>query len=306
MGESVVVVNLHRAKVEEDAEPPPKRRCVRAHRLSPDTSYCSSYQTPAAPPSLASPAPSGPTPMACPAPSATDFHLNSNPRLSTSEAEVDPAAYKAPSPSARELSASTSPHLQAGGTHRECSDEPCCSYAHSQPLCPPSQPIARTEPRAVDNGVTMKRKAVMEAISEILKKMYASSEKGRLPGSFKGRFSSEFTCNSDMNDIVHTKTTMTREGEGGKALDSLGSRQHKIALVSKAQFEENEQLKEKVALIKYRMQQQRAAKAARRRIKGEKSPCGWMERLNCEVPAKPSPLVQETGFCGLKKGFLLS
>ena len=158
-----------------------------------------------------------------------------------------------------------------------------------------------------ESGVTMKRKAVMEAIGEILKKMYASSEKGRLPGSFKGRFSSEFTCDSDMNDIVHTKTTMT--GDGGvvkSSIVSLSGQQHEVAVMSRAQFEENEQLKGKMALIKYRMQQQRAVKAAKRRVRGEKSPCGWMERLNCEMPSKPPLTVPLTGYCGLKKGFLLS
>ena len=147
----------------------------------------------------------------------------------------------------------------------------------------------------------------MEAIGEILKKMYASSEKGRLPGSFKGRFSSEFTCNNDMNDIVHTKTIMARDGEAGKSLDdALRVRQARAALISKAHFEENEQLKGKMARIKYRMQKLRSVKAARRRVKGEKSPCGWMEKLNCEAPAKPPQIVPTTGYCGIKKGFLLS
>ena len=294
MGESVVVVNLHRAKVEDD-DPPPKRRCVRTCRLSQDSGYCGSFQPPSTlSPSSSLSSSSRSTPLSCPAPSSTEFRLNSNPRLSTSDATVDP------SPSARELAASSSAHLPAAGTHRECSDEPCCSYTHSQPL--PSQPLTHA-----DGGVSMKRKAVMEAIGEILKKMYASSEKGRLPGSFKGRFSSEFTCNNDMNDIVHTKTTMAREGGAGKASGSmLHSRQAGMALLSKTHFEENEQLKGKVAQIKYRMQQLRAVKAARRRVKGGKSPCGWMERLNCDVPTEPPQIVSNTGYCGLKKGFLLS
>ena len=147
----------------------------------------------------------------------------------------------------------------------------------------------------------------MEAISEILKKMYASSEKGRLPGSFKGRFSSEFTCNNNMNDIVHTKTTMARDGGGGKSSHGgCHSRQARMTLLSKTHFEENEQLKGKMAQVKYRMQQLRAAKAARRREKGGRSPCGWMEKLNCDTPSKPPQLLNNTGYCGLKKGFLLS
>lgn len=152
----------------------------------------------------------------------------------------------------------------------------------------------------------MKRKAVMEAIGEILKKMYASSEKGRLPGSFKGRFSSEFTCNNGMNDIVHTKTTMAQDGEAKNTDSASRSRQAEVALFSKTRFEENEQLRGKMAQIKYRMQQLRAVKAARRKVKGGKSPCGWMERLNCEVPTNPPQIVPTTGYCGLKKGFLLS
>ena len=147
----------------------------------------------------------------------------------------------------------------------------------------------------------------MEAISEILKKMYASSERGRLPGSFKGRFSSEFTCNNDMNDIVHTKTTMARDGEAGRSGEGGSNSRHaRSRVVSKTHFEENEQLKGKMAQVRYRMQQLRAEKAARRREKGGKSPCGWMERLNCQVPAKPPQFVPNTGYCGLKKGFLLS
>ena len=297
MGESVVVVNLHRAKVEDD-DPPPKRRCLRTCRVAPDSSYCSSFQPPASlsPPSTLSPP--LPSPLSCPAPSSSssDFRLNSNPRLSTSTDNAPPTS--------RELAAGPSSHLPSAGSHRECSDEPCCSYTHSQPLPATTQSLPT---HSDSSGVSMKRKAVMEAISEILKKMYASSEKGRLPGSFKGRFSSEFTCNNDMNDIVHTKTTMAREGEVGKASDSgSGSRRALAATPSKSQFEENEQLKGKMAQVRYRMQQLRAEKAARRREKGGKSPCGWMERMNCELPSKPPQLVSDTGYCGLKKGFLLS
>lgn len=289
MGESVVVVNLHRAKMEDD-DPPPKRRCVRACRLPQDSGYCGSFQSPS---SLSPPLSA---PLSCPAPSSSDFRLNSNPRLSSSDDRVD-----SPSSSPHELAASGLPAAAAAGSHRECTDEPCCSYTHSHPL-PSTQSLTHS-----DSGVSMKRKAVMEAISEILKKMYASSEKGRLPGSFKGRFSSEFTCNNNMNDIVHTKTTMAREGESAKSLDSmLGSRQARATLVSKRHFEEKEKMKEKMAQIKYRMQQTRAAKAARRRLKGGKSPCGWMERLNCEAPMKPPQFVPNASYCGLKKGFLLS
>lgn len=166
----------------------------------------------------------------------------------------------------------------------------------------------KRELKLPENGISMKRKAVMDAISEILKKMYANSEKGRLPGSFKGRFSSEFTCDSNMHEILHSKTTMTSYGDP----DSKHSRGatnaepplHDSPLMSRAKFEENEQLKDKVAQIKWKMQYHRAIRKAKRR--GERSACGWMEALNCNMPQGPPKERDRTGFCGLKSGFLLS
>ena len=168
---------------------------------------------------------------------------------------------------------------------------------------------SKREMKLPDSGVNMKRKAVMEAISEILKKMYANSDKGRLPGSFKGRFSSEFTCDSDMSEILHSKTTMTSYNseleELEKASDAHGhSSVADAALVSKAKYEENEQLRDKVAQLKWKMQHNRAIKMAKR--KGERSPCGWMEALNCSMPGNPPTARERTGYAGMKRGFLLS
>ena len=165
---------------------------------------------------------------------------------------------------------------------------------------------SRREVKLPESGISMKRKAVMEAISEILKKMYANTEKGRLPGSFKGRFSSEFTCDSDMREILHSKTTMTSygsEGEGSKAGGRDGGSDLPRPHISKARLEEHQQIKDKVADLKWRMQHKRALKMAKR--KGERSPCGWMEALNCDMPrGEPKPLLR-SGYCGLKRGFLL-
>ena len=163
-----------------------------------------------------------------------------------------------------------------------------------------------------DSGISMKRKAVMEAISEILKKMYANTEKGRLPGSFKGRFSSEFTCDSDMREILHSKTTMTSYGSDGDDHDKSGSGDPRnsnghgsgAANLSKAKLEEQQQLKDKVANLKWQMQHKRALKMAKR--KGERSPCGWMERLNCDMPDNEPKTISRSGFCGMKRGFLLA
>lgn len=165
-----------------------------------------------------------------------------------------------------------------------------------------------------ESGISMKRKAVMEAISEILKKMYANTEKGRLPGSFKGRFSSEFTCDSDMREILHSRTTMTSYGsEGGedpsKTTSSSGSADSSLAAadsanLSKTKLEEQQALKDKVASLKWQMQHKRAERMAKR--KGERSACGWMEARNCDMPGSKPKEIKRTGFCGMKRGFLLS
>ena len=175
-----------------------------------------------------------------------------------------------------------------------------------------SRGVNRREVKLPESGVSMKRKAVMEAISEILKKMYANTEKGRLPGSFKGRFSSEFTCDSDMREILHSKTTMTSYGSGlddpTKATPGEGSSGrladgHDTAL-SKTKLKEQQQLKDKVASLKWRMQHSRAIKMAKR--KGETSPCGWMEALNCSMLGDEPKPIKRSGYCGLKNGFLLA
>lgn len=163
------------------------------------------------------------------------------------------------------------------------------------------------EVKLPENGISMKRKAVMDAISEILKKMYANSEKGRLPGSFKGRFSSEFTCDSSMHEILHSKTTMTSYGgdldsKHHRGVCSSNHAAHDAPHMSKAKSEENQQLKDKVAQIKWKMQYNRAIRKAKRQ--GERSACGWMEALNCSMPSEPAK--ERDTFAGLKPGFLLS
>ena len=161
------------------------------------------------------------------------------------------------------------------------------------------------------NGVSMKRKAVMEAIGEILKKMYAQRARGKVPGTFKGRFSSEFTCDNDMQEIIHSKTTMTSYGDPDvmghhsrrRAGDHLCSGSSQF---SRIQFEENEVLKNKVALLKWKMQQQRAIRKLKRERVDKPSPCGWMEAIDFDLEAPPPKMRKKTGFCGMKSGFLLS
>lgn len=160
------------------------------------------------------------------------------------------------------------------------------------------------------NGVSMKRKAVMEAIGEILKKMYAQRVKGKVPGTFKGRFSSEFTCDNDMQEIIHSKTTMTSYGE---MMDSVTSHVHPgsssgfgmdTGIMSKARFRENEQLRDKMAMLKWKMQQQKAMRQLKRQRTD--NTCGWMKEVECDLEAPPPKMRKKTGFCGLKRGFLLA
>lgn len=226
----------------------------------------------------------------------------------------------------------TSPPVAGTLANEAGSADSCCCRKHnsvvSRSIQTDPEPLPREKRQGVravlrrdnkvsnrklpESGISMKRKAVMEAISEILKKMYANTEKGRLPGSFKGRFSSEFTCDSDMREILHSKTTMTSYGSevegsnksgtgdpgGSDALNGNGSH------LSKAKLEEHQQIKDKVADLKWRMQHKRALKMAKR--KGERSPCGWMEALNCDMPGgEPKPSLR-SGYCGLKRGFLLA
>lgn len=172
---------------------------------------------------------------------------------------------------------------------------------------------------ASQNGVSMKRKAVMEAIGEILKKMYAQRVKGKVPGTFKGRFSSEFTCDSDMHDIIHSRTTMTSYGEmlmdgGSQSGHNAASKcdSGEASSLTKARFKENEELRDKVALLKWRMQQQKAMKGLKRRRTGEATPTDskdWTEEGGadeCDLNSPPLKLRKKTGFCGLKRGFLLA
>ena len=311
VGESVVVVNLHRAKVEEiEIEPPPpKRHCHHRHARSRRFNDDIDYPGPSPSSSTSSPVDR----LSC---------LNSNPH---SLGDIDSAAginpFHPPRPFSRLASARADPPTcdatPTASFAADSKDEPCCSssviHSSSVSRSVQTEPERKSSSREIsipEHTISMKRKAIMEAISEILKKMYANSEKGRLPGSFKGRFSSEFTCDGDMREILHTKTTMTSYGsdangeqKGRERFDSAGHPLCENAMMSKARLEENQQLRDKVATLKWQMQQKRALKLAKRR--GTPSPCGWMEALQC-TPTDTPRLRKRTGFCGLKRGFLLS
>ena len=161
-----------------------------------------------------------------------------------------------------------------------------------------------------ESGISMKRKAVMEAIGEILKKMYTQRAKGKIPGSFKGRFSSEFTCDGDMREIIHSRTTMTSyggdsetaSGSGVRGRDSAGAGSSDKPL-TQSRFEENESMRDKVAMLKWKMQHCRAERKARRKRSDKPSPCGWMEAIDCDISTPPPKIRRKTGVCGFKRGF---
>ena len=284
VGESVVVVNLHRAKVDEYVAPPPvKRRCMRPRHV-PEAMECSSSQG--------------------------LRHLNTNPS-STSSLQPEPFLEESSEGSSGSSSSSSTASSSLSGVdlvrEHHHSHHHCSSSSASMRSIHHRDPSSRHKEL---NGISMKRKAVMEAIGEILKKMYANSDKGRLPGSFKGRFSSEFTCDGDMKEILHSKTTMTSYGaeldyaEHSSHGASCGqTSNHKSVKVSKARSRENEQTKVKLTQLKLKMQQYREIRLAKRR---SGTPCAWRESLNCEVPFQASSNHEPNGYCGMKRGFLLA
>ena len=107
-----------------------------------------------------------------------------------------------------------------------------------------------------------------------------------------------------INLISSSRCVMANRSRGADSDYQLEPPVHEAPLMSKSKFEENEQLKEKVASLKWKMQHQRALKLAKR--KGEKSPCGWLEALDVSIPQEPPKPRKQTGFCGLKRGFLLA
>ena len=153
----------------------------------------------------------------------------------------------------------------------------------------------------------------MEAIGEILKKMYTQRAKGKIPGSFKGRFSSEFTCDGDMREIIHSRTTMTSYGDmesysGAASGSRTGTTTPSsgVAHLTQSKLEENEALRNKVAMLKWKMQHCRAQRKAKRKRCDKPSPCGWMEAIDCDIAAPPPKIRKKTGVCGFKSGFLLA
>lgn len=78
------------------------------------------------------------------------------------------------------------------------------------------------------------------------------------------------------------------------------------SVLTKSKFEENQKLREKVAILKQKMAMERSKKKAQRGT--GHSPCGWLEKsLQKHSQSLPMVHVQKRqGYCGLKRGFLLT
>lgn len=78
------------------------------------------------------------------------------------------------------------------------------------------------------------------------------------------------------------------------------------SVLTKSKFEENQKLREKVALLKQKMAMERSKKKAQRG--SGHSPCGWLEK-SLQKHSQSLPIVhvqKRQGYCGLKRGFLLT
>ena len=78
------------------------------------------------------------------------------------------------------------------------------------------------------------------------------------------------------------------------------------SVLTKSKFEENQKLREKVALLKQKMTMERTKKKAQRGA--GYSPCGWLEK-SLQKHSQSVPIVhvqKRQGYCGLKRGFLLT
>lgn len=345
LGESVVVVNLNRAKVEEiEVEPPEEEeKCTHA-AMVPAGSTDSDSGGPVVSSSRVGGGSAGPlntNPHWSPLPAhCKTSSIPSSKSLSKALASASHSTSKSPlsQTSSSSLSMGSGAGSLLAGSKRgaTCATHPdvrskrraddrtslvrgasSSSPTASSPSKPTKIQLTQSEWEELQrlreiptsqNGVSMKRKAVMEAIGEILKKMYAQRARGKIPGSFKGRFSSEFTCDSDMREIIHSKTTMTscgdpesahlaKSGGGGSYL----SGDHKSKDDAKSQ--ENMQMRSKIAQLRLKMQQNREERRAKRKLVDRQSPCDWMEE-DSDCMDSPPP-TKKAGFCGLKPGFLL-
>ena len=108
-------------------------------------------------------------------------------------------------------------------------------------------------------------------------------------------------------EILNNKTgKVTYQVKQNQDMLKLSQADRHASILTKSKFEENQKLREKVALLKQKMAVERSKKKAQRGA--GHSPCGWLEK-SLQKHSQSSPLVhvqKRQGYCGLKRGFLLT
>lgn len=108
-------------------------------------------------------------------------------------------------------------------------------------------------------------------------------------------------------EILNNKTgKVTYQVKQNQDVIRLSQVDRQASVLTKSKFEENQKLREKVILLKQKMAMERSKKKAQRGA--GHSPCGWLEKsLQKHSQSIPVLHVQKRqGYCGLKRGFLLT
>ena len=109
-------------------------------------------------------------------------------------------------------------------------------------------------------------------------------------------------------EILNNKTgKVTYQVKQNQDMIKLNQVDKHASVLTKSKFEENQRLREKVALLKQKMTMERTKKKAQRGT--GYSPCGWLEKSLQKHSQAAVPIVhvqKRQGYCGLKRGFLLT
>ena len=106
-------------------------------------------------------------------------------------------------------------------------------------------------------------------------------------------------------EILNNRTgKVTYQVKQNQDVIKLSQGDKHASVLTKSKFEENQKLREKVALLKQKMAMERTKKKAQRGA--GYSPCGWLEK-SLQKHSQSIPVVQKRqGYCGLRRGFLLT
>lgn len=108
-------------------------------------------------------------------------------------------------------------------------------------------------------------------------------------------------------EILNNRTGKVTYQVKNQDMIKLSQADKQASVLTKSKFEENQKLREKVALLKQKMAMERLKKKAQRGA--GHSPCGWLEESLQKHSQSAPPIVhvqKRHGYCGLKRGFLLT